>query len=604
MSGLSPAHLAFLRDPAARLPAPGPEAHAAAMLRAHMLAKLARAAQAARVPVLLIKGAALALDVYPSPAHRPMADIDVLVRAADRGALLAALEAEGGTIHLPEGRPLSADLLGETAVLLPAGALDFLVEVHTTLDKLVPRPLDLDAILAVSTSAPGLPGLLVPRLEDQALLVAVHLASHDFLHPLGLIDLEMLLRRGLDAALLAERARAFAADAALWRCLVELSTLGSPSVPEALLHAVAPSSIRRAILLRAHPQGGPPPRPDERLGLAWALRQTPLRTDTLPWLAGLGRFALLRARERRAHGVPGEVASAERSGQDAAVPYAIPRWARAFLAIDRVTRKLDNLRDGLRDEVMLAFIPERDRGALTAALYAGQRTYLPGGHRFQGGLFAWERKAVESPSFPRSGRILLGASGAGRELFALLDRGYEVVAFDPCGPFVEAAASRVDRARSRVVQATYADLCAASRGEESPLSPALAGAPFSAVIFGWGSFSHVMPARDRLALLKAARAVAPDAPLLLSFGLQPPGLSAQAGEAIAPSKGRVRASLRQLFHALGAPGASEAGDHFSPDGGFFALLGRAELESQIAAAGYRIALFEESPYAHALLVPC
>ncbi|MEO7331163.1 MAG: hypothetical protein ABI193_21490, partial [Minicystis sp.] len=120
------------------------------------------------------------------------------------------------------------------------------------------------------------------------------------------------------------------------------------------------------------------------------------------------------------------------------------------------------------------------------------------------------------------------------------------------------------------------------------------------------------PARERLALLRAVKRVAPRAPLLMSFALEPElprakGDAAvdEAGEASAApaTKGRVRTTLRGLFTALGAPGPSELGDHFYPNGGFFSFLSRAHVAALAREAGYRIALFEESPYPHALLVP-
>ncbi|MEO7332124.1 MAG: nucleotidyltransferase family protein, partial [Minicystis sp.] len=495
MSGLDPDLLRRLRDREALPPPPSPGAHAAAMLRAHVLRSVSRAATAASVPVLLIKGAALALTVYPSPASRPMADIDVLVARGDRDRLLAALEHEGGTVHHPAGRPLSRDLLGETAVLLPAGALTYLVEVHTSLDKLVERPIPLDALFAKATPAKDLPGLFLPDLTDHALLVALHLAGHDFHHPLGLLDLELLLRRGLDERALVAQARRWSLGAVMFASLSTLRALGAASVSEALVEAFAPGPIQRALLRRAHPPGAAAPREGDRLGLPWVIRQTPLRDDPLAWTLGLLRFGALRVRERSGRGHGALLASRERDGQSAAVPYRVPRWVRAVLAVDRLALRLDNLRDGLRDELMLAFIPEADRGALTAALYADQSTYLPGGHRYQSGLFSWERNALNTADFPREGRVLLGACGAGRELSALIERGFTVTAFDPCGPFAEVARAQVDAARATVLQASYADLVSAAEGRGGPLAPALEGAPFAAVLLGWGSFSHVMPAR-------------------------------------------------------------------------------------------------------------
>src|SRR4029079_4693901 len=91
-----------------------------------------------------------------------------------------------------------------------------------------------------------------------------------------------------------------------------------------------------------------------------------------------------------------------------------------------------------------------------------------------------------------------------------------------------------------------------------------AGPPFDAVVLGWGSFSHVMPRAARLALLRALRALAPKAPVLLSFALEPGPAS--------KGKGRVRSALQRLFAALSAPGVSEVGDHFFANGGFFTFL--------------------------------
>lgn len=550
MSALAPALLRLIRDPQALPVPPSAEAHAAAMLRAHVLRALSRASAAAAVPVLLIKGAALALTVYPTPASRAMADIDVLVRPGDRDALLRALEREGGTVHHPAGRPLSRELLGETAVMLQAGSLHYLVEVHTSLDKLVPRPIAAQTLLDRATPAPGLPGLFLPSFEDHALLIALHLAGHDFHHPVGLLDLELLLRRGLDTTALVERARGWALSSVMFVSLSTLRALGAASVSEALIAAFAPGPLRRALLGRTYPPGAPAPDEGDSLGWPWVLRQTPLRDDPLPWLLGLGRYAALRARERSAARAEARLSRPGAGGQDAGVSYRVPRWVRALLAVDRVALRLDNLRDGLRDELMLAFVPEAERGALTAALYEDQSTYLPGGQRYQSGLFSWERKVLEAPAFPRAGRVLLGACGAGRELVALVERGFTVTAFDPCAPFVEAARAQTDAARATVRRASYADLVGAVEGRGGPLGEALAEGPFAAVILGWGSFSHVMPARERLRLLRAAAAAAPGAPLLMSFALEPDSFRAPAEPA--EGEGGARAAPGRARGACGA----------------------------------------------------
>ncbi len=556
------------------------------MFRAHVLAKVARLLTDAGVDALLVKGAALALTVYEEPAARLMSDIDMLVREGESDRVVAALVAGGCEVRPEPGRRYSAPLLGETGVFVRAGAMTELVEVHTTLDKVVTRPIDMASLFARAAPAPALPGLFVPAAEDHALLIALHAASHDFAHPVGFLDLELLLRRGLDARVLVDRAREWRLSAVMFAMLSAMRQLGAASVDDALVAAFDPGPLRRAIL------GGKAARGVSRPGLGWIVAQTPLRDDPLKWIVGVGRYAVARARDRRSLLAQGTTAK-----QDAAVPYRVPLWVRALVALDRTAARMESVRAGIRDEALLAWIPAAERASLTTSIYEEQRTYFPGGIRFDGGLFTWELRVLASPRFPRSGRVLLGAAGAGRELVALVDRGFEVVAFDPCEPFADAARSIAPRDKANVIHASYDDLIAAAAGRGGPLADAVKGKPFDAVILGWASLSHVMPSSARVDLFRALRVLAPDAPVLASFGLtSDPGTPA-AG------KGRVRRTLRRVFAALGAKGVAEDTDHFFSHIGFFAYLSHEEVRDLASRSGYEIALFEDTPYAYALLVP-
>jgi hypothetical protein len=271
---------------------------------------------------------------------------------------------------------------------------------------------------------------------------------------------------------------------------------------------------------------------------------------------------------------------------------------RVLLAFDRVARRAASLQEGLRDELMLAWIVPEDRLRVTASLYAEQASYLPGGRHFKGGLFPWEQRVLESGMFPHKGRVLLGAAGGGRELMALLERGFEVVAFDPCERFAEAARqASASHAGASVFHASYADLVDAAAGRGGPLSLAVRSQGFDAVVLGWGSLSHVTFPADRLSLLRALRAIAPRAPVLASFGLRPVALESPQ------SKGRVRNTLRRFFAAMGAPGSSGPGDLFDPDAGFLTMFAADEITSLAWEAGYEVALWEEGSYPHAVLVP-
>ena len=141
---IPPAMRAVLVDRAASPRASGAEAHSSALFHAHALREISRALNRAGLDALLVKGAALALTVYADPAARPMGDIDLLVRPREGESerVVAALVASGCTLRPEPGRDFSAPLMGETALYLHAGAMTELVEVHTSLSKMVTRPMD------------------------------------------------------------------------------------------------------------------------------------------------------------------------------------------------------------------------------------------------------------------------------------------------------------------------------------------------------------------------------------------------------------------------------------------------------------------------------
>ncbi|MDC3957527.1 nucleotidyltransferase family protein [Polyangium jinanense] len=291
--------LDLLRDPRAVMPAPTPQAHAEAMLRAHVLGLVSRALVARGERAMLVKGAALALTIYPSPAARPMSDVDLLVPPQRERAVIEALAAAGLELHENRFRPRSREMLGETQLVARAGEMRLLVEVHGTLDKIVPRPIDLTAVEDRATPAPGLSGLLLPSAEDHALLVALHAAGHEFRHDIALLDLELLMRGGIDKRVLVERAREFRLGTVMFVMLSTLRALGAASVDPALVQAFDPGRLRRAALVPFYDVGGfPVPRTKAALGIRWVVGQTPLRDDLGAWARGLARYAAARVGDR------------------------------------------------------------------------------------------------------------------------------------------------------------------------------------------------------------------------------------------------------------------------------------------------------------------
>lgn len=275
------------------------QAQGSYVLRQYVLEECASRLRHARISALLVKGAALALSVYPSPWERDMGDIDLIVRPQERDAALRALGEPGWQVERDPDRTRSAKAFGETVIHAKCGAATMLVEVHTQLDKLVARPVDLEGIFARALPAPGLRGLSIPSLEDHVLLIALHAAGHEFRHPIAFVDLELMLSRPLDWSTLVDRARQWQLQTVLYLALQTLRALGSTRAPEHVIAALEPRRLRRWALARVYDVGiYPPARGELALGIPWVLKQTPLRDDLVTWSAGVAKYTALRLIER------------------------------------------------------------------------------------------------------------------------------------------------------------------------------------------------------------------------------------------------------------------------------------------------------------------
>jgi hypothetical protein len=271
----------------------------------------------------------------------------------------------------------------------------------------------------------------------------------------------------------------------------------------------------------------------------------------------------------------------------------VPLPIRAALAADRLRR----LYEIFRDETLCAWFATPHRVAINQRIYwETADNYLPGGAIFERGLLEWERRAFTEPPFPRAGRVLLGGAGGGRELLALCKMGFDVVAFEPSGLCAGARQVAASFPKSAAVQASYEDLIDAAERRTGPLAAHVLGVSIDAVVFGWTSFGDVFAASDRSGLLHATHAIAPMAPLLLSF---------LTGDAETGRLDRIRPLLRRIYAWLGAPSTRSRGDAFCPPAGFTHFLSKNELEDLARAAGYRMLYYRDwganCPYA--MLLP-
>jgi hypothetical protein len=272
-----------------------------------------------------------------------------------------------------------------------------------------------------------------------------------------------------------------------------------------------------------------------------------------------------------------------------------PLWSRLVFRSSRAFSALDVAQQLVRDELFFAFLHPNQRAALTSAAYALNSDYVPGGEIFSGGLFSWEKALLEHPKVPKSGRVLLAAAGGGRELGALIARGYEVYAFEPVAPFLVSARRVVRGSTSTVIAARYEDLIARMAGQRGPLDDCRG--KFDFCVLGWGSLSHLTEPHLLVSVLKALRALAPSAPVMASFLTRSAGPEATNGGAR-----MLRRWFRRAVQVAGG-GVVPPGLRFLKSAGFLYYFTREELGMLCAQAGYEIDAFNDGDYPHALLLP-
>jgi len=81
---------------------------------------------------------------------------------------------------------------------------------------------------------------------------------------------------------------------------------------------------------------------------------------------------------------------------------ATPAIVRVFAVFDRIFSALWRTFKMVRDETLWAWASKSQRERANRAIYAGLKTYYPGGATFEQGLFPWEREKITA-SFPPFG---------------------------------------------------------------------------------------------------------------------------------------------------------------------------------------------------------
>lgn len=298
------------------------------------LADVVRLLDDHRIPVMLMKGSALAVTRYGSFAQRPMGDLDLLVREHQVKQAWELLRGAGWAPER-EGADAFYDDHQHLCPLVAPGGARMVVELHRCL--LYPHgpfPLpEADVWAAASAVDVGGHPAWVPSPELLALHLCIHFAwSHQMRFGLGRMVRDVgTLGASVDWDRLVRLARSTRAESCCYWTLRLAASLGGAPVPPETLASLAPRSPRwlRAALERIVTAEaldlGQEFVPSVQLGrLTWNLAIRPRASGhgaARPWdhRADFGKFT---------HGVPPLSIVGRIRSQMA----AFPRWVR-FLAV-------------------------------------------------------------------------------------------------------------------------------------------------------------------------------------------------------------------------------------------------------------------------------
>jgi hypothetical protein len=215
--------------------------------RSRALGRLLAALEAARIPIIVLKGLALAELMYRDVALRPMSDVDVIVRNSDFDAAVQVLFAAG--FASDDFDPAIGSRGHPCHIHLRDPAEACVIELHWRLSPPTEvGQIDVDEVWSRSRPVRLAAGpARVLATEDLILSLAEHVAKHCFARgSLGLFDIDETVRRHsneIEWREVVERARrwgvARSAYVSFWLAHV---ALGTP-VPDEVTTALGPDDF-------------------------------------------------------------------------------------------------------------------------------------------------------------------------------------------------------------------------------------------------------------------------------------------------------------------------------------------------------------------------
>jgi len=244
----------------------------------------------------------------------------------------------------------------------------------------------------------------------------------------------------------------------------------------------------------------------------------------------------------------------------------------------RILEVADGIARGLWAGLWLGLLSRKQIHLIDQQSYGTSKSYLGADHNLSG-LFGWEAEAIDH-HFQDCRRLVLLGAGAGREVAPLLDRGFEVDAFECHEGLCEAGNDLLAKH----------DPPGSIMGMERDRCPVL-GTNYDGNIVGWGMYTLIQGRGRRIQLLRELRAsVNQDAPMLLSFYILG---GPQRRYRIAARFGNV------IRHILGRE-RLDFGDDLSP--GFAHFFTRGTIEEELQEAGWRLEFFDRRTYPHAVAI--
>jgi hypothetical protein len=178
--------------------------------------------------------------------------------------------------------------------------------------------------------------------------------------------------------------------------------------------------------------------------------------------------------------------------------------AELYLAIDRLFRAVHTGVLAAFEGFWMGVLPDSVTDQISERSYRSGSPFNAPGY-LNSGLQIWEETAIQR-FFPRGSRVLIAAAGAGREMIALAQAGFEVDGFDSSRALV-AAGRQALAARGIEGRLDWAPPCGV---------PSISGI-YGAAIIGWNGYTHIAPRKRRVAFLRSLSPhLCADAPVLVS----------------------------------------------------------------------------------------